>query len=372
MKVLVSCLSKSWGGMEMYTLTSLRQLLQNKVYVELLCVEGSRLHIEANGLGLIINTVKSAGYLLPTAVYKIYSIVKRGNFDIIHSHYSRDLWQIVPALELSNNNTPLILTKHLGSFINKKDRLHQWIYSRLNAAIAISTVIKHNLINTCPISEDKVFIIPDGIDTERFSPDPVKRKKARNEFNAGENDIIIGMIARFSPGKGHEEFLAAAAGLNKKYSNLKFVVVGEASRGEIEYEERIRNLAVQFNLENIIFTGYRSDTEITLNGMDIFAFPSHAEAFGMALVEAMSSGLPSVCSNSDGVLDIAVDGVTSYLFKVKDPSDLQAKLELLIKSPPDRKNFGEASIQRAKEFFNIDVISGKTLLFYEKIISQCG
>ena len=352
----------------MYTLTSLKQLLKNKVYVELLCVEGSRLHIEANSLGLIINTVKSAGYLLPTAVYKIFSIVKRGNFDIIHSHYSRDLWQIVPALELTNNKTPLVLTKHLGSFINKKDRLHQWIYGRLNAAIAISTVIKDNLLNTCPITADKVFIIPDGIDTDRFAPDALKRAKARKEFNAGENDIIIGMIARFSPGKGHEEFLAAAAGLNKKYSHLKFVVVGEASRGEIEYEERIKNSAVQLELKNIIFTGYRSDTETTLNGMDIFAFPSHAEAFGIALVEAMSSGLPSVCSNSDGVLDIAVDRVTSYLFKVKDPNDLQSKLELLINSPLDRKNFGEASRKRARELFNIDVISEKTLHFYERII----
>ncbi len=356
----------------MYTLTSLKQLLKNKVNVELLCLEGSRLHIEANSLGLIINTLKSAGYLKPSGIYKIISIIRRGRFDLIHSHYSKDLWQIVPALDLSKNKTPLIMTKHLGSFIDKKDRMHRWIYGRLNAAVAISTVIKDNLLKTCPIQEDKVHIIPNGIDTVRFSPDPVKREKARNEFNAGENELLIGMIARFSPGKGHEEFIAAAAGLNQKYASLKYIIVGEASRGEMEYEKKIKDLAEKEGLKNLIFTGYRSDTETVLNGMDIFAFPSHAEAFGIALVEAMGIGLPSVCSNSDGVLDIAIDGVTSYLFKVKDAGDLQLKLERLIQSPGDREHFGAASRKRAQDFFNIDVITDKTLQFYDRVINECG
>jgi glycosyltransferase involved in cell wall biosynthesis len=60
--------------------------------------------------------------------------------------------------------------------------------------------------------------------------------------------------------------------------------------------------------------------------MDIFIFPSHAEAFGIALVEAMSMGKPTICSNSDGVLDIAVDDITSYLFEKQNKESLSQNL----------------------------------------------
>jgi len=125
------------------------------------------------------------------------------------------------------------------------------------------------------------------------------------------------MMARFSPGKGHEEFLFAAKELNKNFTNLKFLIVGEPSRGENDYAEAIKKLASDYKLSNLIFTGFRSDTPEVLSAMDIFVFPSHAEAFGIALAEAMSMGKPSVCSNAEGVLDIAVDGVTSLFFEIK-------------------------------------------------------
>jgi glycosyltransferase involved in cell wall biosynthesis len=368
MKVLYSCLSRSWGGMEMYTITSLKQLLKRKVYVELLCIEGSRIHIEANELGLIINTVKSSRYLKLSGISRIAALIKRKNFDLIHSHYSKDLWQIVPALKILKSETPLILTKHLGSFVDKNDKLHAWIYGRLNAAIAISNVIKENLIATCPIEKEKVIVIPNGIDTDRFTPDKNKRELVRKEFGIDEHKIVIGMIARFSPGKGHEEFLTAAAELNKKYDNIIYIIVGEASRGEKYYEEKIKAMSGTLGLENIIFTGYRSDTETLLNGMDIFAFPSHAEAFGIALVEAMAVGIPAVCSNSDGVLDIAVDRITSYLFKNKDAEDLQIKIEHLINDPEERPKLGNAARKRVKEEFDINTITDRIMDFYSKLL----
>ena len=66
--------------------------------------------------------------------------------------------------------------------------------------------------------------------------------------------------------------------------------------------------------------------------MDIFVFPSHAEAFGIALIEAMAAGLPTVSSNSEGVLDITVNGETGLLFESKNASDLFEKISELIDS----------------------------------------
>ncbi len=370
MKILYSCLSKSWGGMEMYTLTAVKQLLKRDIRVELLCIAESRIHIEANNMGVIIHPVNLSGPVNPFTILKLTSILRRGKYDLIHTQASKDLWILVPALKILYRDTPLILTKQVGSFIIKKDYLHKILYKRLNFAFAISRVIKKNLMETTPLTEDKIILMHNGIDTKRFDPSKISPSKVRNEFNINDDEIVMGMIARFSPGKGHEEFVSASKILNKQYTNLKFLIVGEASRGEDEYADKIKKLVEDQGISNIIFTGYRKDTEYVLAAMDIFVFPSHSEAFGIALAEAMSMGKPSVCSNSDGVLDIAVENETSFLFEKKNASDLAEKLSKLIKSPESRKEFSNNARKRAVANFDIDLLTSKTIKVYENIINK--
>ncbi len=178
------------------------------------------------------------------------------------------------------------------------------------------------------------------------------------------------MIARFSPGKGHEEFLKAAKQVSDKFNNLKFLIVGEASRGEDDYVLSIKNLAVQLGLKNILFTGFRSDTPDVLSAMDIFIFPSHAEAFGIALIEAMAMERPTICADSDGVLDIAVDNETGLLFNVKDADDLAEKMEILILDPEKCKTMGKNARKRVIDKFEIEKLTDHTLSYYSKLIKE--
>ena len=272
MKILYSCLSKSWGGMEMVTLTGIKQLLKRNIKVELLCISESRMQLEANNLGIIIHPIKIGKVLNPFSILKISAILKSGWFDLIHSHASKDLWLLVPALKLLNSKIPIVFTKHVGSNINKKDYLHSKIYNRVNLAIAISSVIKNNLIMTTLLTEAKIKIIFNGIDLEQFNPGKANGSKIRNKLNINENEILIGMTGRVSPGKGHEEFLFAANQLSKRISNVKFIVVGEASRGEEKYAASIKQLAQNYDLKNIYFVGFRTDIPDVLASVDIFVF----------------------------------------------------------------------------------------------------
>ncbi|MGA9294317.1 MAG: glycosyltransferase family 4 protein [Ignavibacteriaceae bacterium] len=368
MKILYSCLSKSWGGMEMFTLTAVKQLLKRNINVELLCLAESRLHIEANNLGLVKHPIKVAGYFHPYGTLKVSTLIRKEKFDIIHTQASKDLWLLVPALNLIKSRIPLFFTKQVGSFIKKKDQLHRLIYHRVTYALAISNIIRKNLIETTTLNPEKILIMPNGIDTGKFDPEIKKGFKIRKEFNIKDDEVIIGMMSRFSPGKGHEEFLSAAKELNKKYKNLKFFVVGEASRGENAYEKKIKKTAGEYNLNNIIFSGFRSDTPEVLAAMDIFVFPSHAEAFGIALVEAMSMGKPSVCSSSDGVLDIAVEKETSLLFEKKNQKDLTNKIEQLINSQELRIYLGNNARQRVVENFDLEILTNKVLDYYKSAL----
>jgi glycosyltransferase involved in cell wall biosynthesis len=370
MKILYSCLSKSWGGMEMVTLTGIKQLLKNNIKVELLCADDSRLQLEANNFGIIIHPLNSINTVNPFSILKTASIIKSGNFDLIHSHASRDLWLLVPALKILRKSLPLVLTKHVGSFIIKKDFLHNKIYNRVTLAIAISEVIKKNLITTTSLTAEKIKIIYNGVDLTKFDPSVADRNKLRNELNVGINDILIGMTGRFSLGKGHEEFLFAAKELNKKYSNLKFVIVGEASRGEDNYATKIQLLTKEYNLQNVFFVGFRSDIPDVLAAMDIFVFPSHAEAFGVGLIEAMSMNKPTVAANTDGVLDIVLDNETGLFFNSRDGKDLCNKIVKLIDDSELRPKLGSNARKRVLEIFDLEKITDQHIITYNNLINK--
>jgi len=356
--------------MEMFTLTAVHQLLKRNIEVELLCFENSRLHREAEKQNLILHTLKASGYFHPVESFKLCNLIRNEKFDLIHTQASKDLWVLVPTLKIIGSNIPLFLTKQVGSFIIKKDKLHAWIYNRVTYALAISEVIKRNLLDTCPLTQDKILLLHNAVDTNKFDPLKVDNQKVRKEFNLADDEIVVGMLARFSPGKGHEEVLFAADKLSKQFPNLKFLIAGEASRGEEGYAKQIKKLVDEYDLKNIVFAGFRSDTPEVLAALDIFCFPSHSEAFGIALVEAMSMGIPSVCSNSDGILDIAIDGETSFLFEKKNGNDLAIKLEHLISSKEKRVEFGNASRERAVKFFDLEYLTEKAIIYYKKAIAD--
>lgn len=370
MKILYSCLSKSWGGMEMVTLTGIKQLLKRGIHVELLCTAESRIHIEANNLGIILHPIKAGSYFHPVSSLRLAFIIKKIKYDIIHTHSSKDLWIIVPSLQILRRKIPVVLTKHIGSFIVKKDFLHQRLYKYVAKGIAISSVIKKNILETTPLNENQIVLIPNGVDTEQFDPDKINGARIRKEFEIDETKILIGMMARFSPGKGHEEFILAAAELNRKHNNLYFIIIGEASRGEHEYASEIKLLSEKWKIHNIIFTGYRSDIPELLAALDIFVFPSHAEAFGIALIEAMSMEKPTVCSASDGILDIAIDKQTSLLFEKGNTAALEDRINTLINNPELRKFYAKAARQRILENFNIDLITDRVCKLYDELVQS--
>lgn len=366
MKILQTCLSLSWGGMEMYTLHTAILLKNEGHEVELLCAANSRLQTEAEKEGIFCFSISIK---LPGLgnIVKLAAKMRDANYDIVHSQASKDLWFLVPALYYNAKKIPLILTKHVGSGVIKKDLFHRILYKRVDLALAISEVIRKNLIETTPLSRDKIELLHDAIDVNRFDPEKTDNMKIRNEFNIRKDEIIIGMTGRFSPGKGHEEFLMAAKVLVRENENVRFMVVGEASRGEEKYENSIKEMAAIYGLsEKVIFTGFRSDIPDVLAAFDIFLFPSHAEAFGLALVEAMSMELPTVCSNSDGVIDIAVDGVTSFLFSKGEGETLIHQLETLINDSEKRKEFGKAGRARVINNFSYELYTKKLLEIYEK------
>jgi glycosyltransferase involved in cell wall biosynthesis len=372
MKILQSCGSRSWGGLEMQTLLITRELLRRGHEVSLLCVPRTTLLKEAYAAG-----VPSVGLLgkdkqAISTIKDLSKLLKGYSYDVVHTHLSHDLWWLVPAMRLSASHAKLFLTKHVASGIKKTDPLHRFLYGRLQGIFAISNYIKESVVNTCPVPESEVHVVPPGISLDEFNPDLFDKNAIRKELGFSENSILVGMVGRMSPGKGHEEFIRAAQKIAMESElNIRFIVIGGASYGENEYESQIKSLVSELKLDSAVqLTGFRKDVARMMSVLDILAFPSHEESFGMTLTEAMAMRLPVVASGNAGVLDIVVDNESGVLVPPKNYQALADGIVKLARSPLLRRKFGENGRKRVEQRFSLQSVVGRLEGYYKGIHDQ--
>jgi glycosyltransferase involved in cell wall biosynthesis len=141
----------------------------------------------------------------------------------------------------------------------------------------------------------RMVVIPNGIDTERFAPDPAARQRLRREWNVRDEDRLVGLVGRLDPVKGHRTFLAAAALLMKEWDDVRFVCVGD---GDPRYANALREFAQTLGLAGrVSWIGARRDVTAVYNALDVACSSSDSEGFPNVICEAMACGLPCVATD---------------------------------------------------------------------------
>lgn len=371
--ILQTCFSHSWGGLELQALEMSTRLHTRGHVVWMACCGGSRLESEARDAGIPTFPLDIRGYFHPRYAWRLGRFIKEKGFDIIHCQQSKDIASVVPAMNFSRQRIPLVLSKRVGSYLIKKDIFHRYTHAHIDRVLAVSEVIRKNVIDTTPVPAERVTTLHDGIDIGMFSLQRADRLKVRSEFGYEPQQIVIGFVGRFSPGKGHEEFLEAGSILRKVYPDVRFSVVGEASHGEERYEQKIRTLCSVLGLDGeVTFTGFRRDIPDVMAAFDIFVFPSHAESFGVVLIEAMAMERPVVSTNCDGVLDIVVDETTGLYVDPRNAKQLAAAIGRLIRHPQLRESMGKAGRRRVEELFDQKLQMDRVEEIYRELLGMAA
>ncbi len=366
-KIGVVCCSESWGGMEMLAVKQAVMLTQKGHSVYFIGKPGSPAVNEAVKANLQVITVDIKGYIDIHALTEFYKIFRTVCFDIVHTHYSKDLWSVVPSLGLTRNRAGLVLTKHIGTQKPKRDFLHKKIYNRVDAVIAISKVIEKNILETHPLSKDKVVLIPNGIDTTIFYPGRCTKVKKR--YGIPESSFVIGIAGRLSWWKGYREFLLMARNVTNQNPDIMFLVVGGATIGEEREAEEIKEFCKSLGIENrVVFAGFQSDTAEFYRAMDLFVYPAYAEAFGLVIIEAMAAGLPVVASDSDGIPEIVINGETGILVPPRDSDKLTDAVLSLLQESKKMGKFKNNARSRVEKYFSSNKMISDVEKLYDKII----
>lgn len=171
---------------------------------------------------------------------------------------------------------------------------------------------------------EKIRVILNGIDCDRFRPDAAAGKKLRAEWGIRDSDILIGLVGRLDPLKGHTTFLRAAAIIARERADMRFVCVG---RGTAKYQAKLRAVCDELELsERVVWAGARTDMSAVYNALDIVcSASSFGEGFPNVIGEAMACGKPCVVTD---VGDSAL--IVGDLGMVVPPRDSQALANALL------------------------------------------
>ena len=179
---------------------------------------------------------------------------------------------------------------------------------------------------------------PRGIDTARFTPE--KRSAAwRTRYGIGADELVILHVSRLVREKRLDTLTAA---LNRVPVPHRVVIVGDGPDQD----------CVERELPHAVFAGFLRDEALACAyaSSDLFIFPSDSESFGNVTLEAMASGLPTVCADATGSSSLVVPGQTGFLVPADDADGFARQLTLLAQDEALRRRMGEAARARAMTY----------------------
>lgn len=188
-------------------------------------------------------------------------------------------------------------------------RLNRSLTPLTDAFIAVAHDHAQFLVNWEGFPRERVFMIPNGVDTERFRPNPAARDHFRESLQVPSDAPLVGIVAALREEKNHSQFLAAARDILRLQPDTRFIVVGDGpTRPRLESE--IAELGLQ---RFVHLLGTRSDTPNILAALDVFALTSKNEANPVSILEALSCGIPVVSTNVGSIHETVLDGQTGFL-----------------------------------------------------------
>lgn len=186
-----------------------------------------------------------------------------------------------------------------------------------------------------------------GIDIKRFSNTLTTRADKRHELNLNDKDIVLLSIGELIPRKNHSIVIKALSEMRdaKFFNRLQYVICGQGA-----LENELTDMANILGLsDKIHFLGYRSDISEICHCSDLFIFPSLQEGLPVALMEAMASGLPVICSNIRGNTDLITDGQSGCIVE-NNAKELAVAISNMISDELLRAQYAAAARKKIQQF----------------------
>lgn len=360
-RILIISTPPEFGGGETYVLSLIKQLPEFEFVVmtnllelkkEVAQLDGPRVRSVWLAVKFYTKYQIWLSFILQPFIWiqliRVFSLDKP---DLIHiqSHEERlSVW--LPAIIF---RIPVIWTMH-GSIDTSGSKLYS-NYFRIVARstkriICISKYVQESVIKA-GVSPDKLTVIYNGVDTERFKPiDPL--------------GPYITYIGRFEEIKNPNLFIDAAAIIHEQHPLHKFKMIGDGSL----FEECVEQ-ATKLELNDVLqFEGYKNDILPYIQTSRIIVIPSRDEGMSIVAAEAMSCGIPIVATAVGGLVEVVSDGFTGIFAKPNNAVSLANAISSIYSSPSQAASFREQARTLAVQKFDINLMINDIKVVYEHVL----
>jgi glycosyltransferase involved in cell wall biosynthesis len=212
---------------------------------------------------------------------------------------------------------------------------------------------------------ERVHVVLNGIDFDRAKPSgPDAQERIRRELKAGDSYLLL-IVARLHPEKGHHFLFEALREVRRRVDRPVRLLVAGTGPFDAAFRQEVRELGCE---DIVSFLGFRKDAADLMTAADLLILPSVAEAFGLALAEALYLGTTVVATRVGGISEIVDDGVDGVLVRPADSKALANAIVDLLNDSERRKSMAGAGRSKIVSRFRFD----NMVRSYEAIYAGLG
>lgn len=301
---------------------------------------------------------------------KLVDMVKLHKIEILHVHYAIPhayaAYMAKKILQEEGIFVPIVTTLHgtditlVGSHPFYKPAV-TFSINKSDAVTAVSQSLKDDTLRLFDIKND-IHVVSNFIDLEKYNH---KFTDCQRGMMAKDDEKIITHISNLRPVKRSQDVISIFYNIQKEMP-AKLMLIGEGPERE-HIELRCQELGI---LDKVIFFGKSNEIDKILCFSDLFLLPSQTESFGLAALEAMASGVPVISSNTGGIPEVNIHGVSGFLSNVGDVEDM-TKNALYILSDKTRLATFKANARETAKKYDLHTIVPQYETIYEDTLAKC-
>ena len=316
----------------------------------------NKLHIPTHQISGVISVYN------PIALLRLIKVIKKIKPDIIHAA----LWSstIIARIIGKLLGIPVICDihgdcEHHGTFRNFLDKITLRLCSQF---VAVSESTKESFVKTLHANPKNIIVIENGINIESLHKKSFTQPLERKDFGLSESDFVVGSVGRLAEIKRYDVLLKAL----KPTKNIKLVLVGDGPE-----RKQLEDLATKLGInDHVLFVGFRTDAYKFYPLFDCFALSSDSEGMSIALLEALSFGIPLISTSKTKKHDVIIHGKNGFLVPVNSPKKLSNAIQMLHFDKSLRYKMGKNNSKLAKNTYHIKNVVNKYHTIYEKHSQQ--
>jgi glycosyltransferase involved in cell wall biosynthesis len=311
----------------------------------------------------------------PGFVRHLKRLDEQYHFDVIHlqNRFFMDFdtaalyckWKKKPFMMTIHNARPVGISLPVTAGGLAYDWLvGRWPFAMADRIIAVSEWVRGDIAKY-RIDPGKIIPVHNGINVGEFRPSDAKN--VRTEYGIGDAPMLM-FVGRMITQKGIPYLIGAMPLVLKQHPEAKLFLVGRGS-----LLEGLKSKVAAMHLEkSVIFSGYMSEEMLkeAYGTCDLFVLPSVWEVLPIAVLEAMSSGKPVVCTDAGGDREMVRDGINGFVVPMRDPAALAEKINLVLADAEMRARMGAMSRRIAEEEFDWKLIGAQTKQVYEELLKN--